>query len=262
MLQSAIALTGTPPWNLTSPIDLPVVGEQHSFYPLHFPVRLLSPPATGYSQPAMLSAMPADSIHGLASITVIPLPDPFTTSATNNGVFCEGDTGVVISLSSSQTGMIYSLLFNGLLEGTVVNGTGSPISFGVKNTPGQYSIRGVNPLGNCIAMMNDTVTVIMNPIPVTDFTTTTVCNSDTTFFTVSGNFTAKTSQWHWNFGDGTFAIFNAPTDPWHVYPTYGTYTVTLSVEDTNNCTYSISHPVEVRPHPTAFFTYSNAQLSG
>ncbi|MBK7031646.1 MAG: PKD domain-containing protein [Bacteroidales bacterium] len=79
---------------------------------------------------------------------------------------------------------------------------------------------------------------------------------------MSGNFMARISQWHWDFGDGTFAIFNAPTDPWHVYPTYGTYTVTLSVEDTNNCTYSISHPVEVRPHPTAFFTYSTPNCLG
>jgi hypothetical protein len=136
---------------------------------------------------------PNDSLHGLAAITVIPLPDPFAMTVTGGGVFCEGTAGVTIGLAGSQAGMNYELLLNGNPEGTILPGTGSPLSFGIKNTPGQYSVRGVNPAGNCEQLMQDTVTVIMNPIPVTDFTASTVCHTDTTFFTVSGNYIDKTS---------------------------------------------------------------------
>ncbi|MBK7175402.1 MAG: PKD domain-containing protein [Bacteroidales bacterium] len=259
-----IDLTGTPPWSVTYTNGVtPVTVNNIMTTPYVFNV---TPPVTSSywisASNDVNCTTPADSIHGLVSITVIPLPDPFTTTASNSGVFCEGTAGVTLGLSGSQVGMTYELLFNGLPEGTILPGTGSPLSFGIKNTPGQYSILGTNPVGNCQKMMNDTVTVIMNPIPVTDFTTNTVCNSDTTFFTISGNFIQNTSQWHWDFGDGTFATFNAPTNPYHIYPTYGTYLVTLSVEDTNNCNYSISHPVEVRPHPTAFFSYNTPNCLG
>ncbi|MBK7174849.1 MAG: hypothetical protein IPH84_16840 [Bacteroidales bacterium] len=100
----------------------------------------------------------------------------------------------------------------GALEGSNQAGTGNPLSFGIKNIPGQYSIRGINPVGNCEQIMNDTVTVIMNPIPVTDFEANTVCNSDTTFFTVSGNYVDKISNWHWDFGVGTFHL-QCPDQP-------------------------------------------------
>ncbi|NVO21480.1 MAG: PKD domain-containing protein, partial [Bacteroidetes bacterium] len=259
-----IDLTGTPPWSVTYTNGLtPVTVNNILTTPYIFSV---SPPVTSSywisAANDLYCNVPPDSIHGLASITVNPLPNPFNMTVTNNGFYCEGDTGVLIGLSGSETGMNYELLFNGNPEGTNLAGTGNPLNFGIKSNPGQYSVRGINPVGNCIAMMNDTVTVIMNPTPVTDFTTNSACFGDTTIFTVSGAYINAISNWHWDFGDGTFATFNAPTNTYHLYPTYGMYTVTLVVEDTNNCTYTISHPVEVRPHPTAFFSYTTPNCLG
>ncbi|MBK7031338.1 MAG: PKD domain-containing protein [Bacteroidales bacterium] len=259
-----IDFTGTPPWSVTyTNGTTPVIVNNIMSSPYTFNV---SPPVTtSYWISAsndLYCNTPNDSIHGLAAITVFPLPDPFTVTVTNGGFYCEGTPGVTIGLSGSQVGMTYELLLNGLPEGSLLPGTGKPLSFGIKSTPGQYAIRGTNPVGNCDLMMQDTVNVIMNPTPVTDFTTLPVCNTDTTFFTVSGAFINKISNWHWDFGDGTFATFNAPVNPWHIYPTYGIFQVTLNVEDTNNCTYSISHPVEVRPHPTAFFSYNTPNCLG
>ncbi|MBV5345330.1 MAG: PKD domain-containing protein, partial [Rhodoferax sp.] len=153
--------------------------------------------------------------------------------------------------------MNYTLLRNGLANGTTVAGNGSPIVFGYFTTPGQYSVQAVNPAANCIAMMRDTINVIMNPTPVTDFATTMACYGDTTVFTLSGDFLPRTSTWHWVFGDGTFASYNAPYSPKHIYPTYSTFNVILSVVDTNGCTYTVTHPVEVLPHPSAFFSASS-----
>ncbi|MBK7029366.1 MAG: PKD domain-containing protein [Bacteroidales bacterium] len=130
------------------------------------------------------------------------------------------------------------------------------------NTPGQYSVMGTNPSGNCSRSMSDTVIVIMSPTPVTDFTANLPCFGDTTFFSISGNYINKISQWLWDFGDGTYASFNTPNEPSHVYPSHGTYQVTLSVIDTNGCSYSITHPVEVRPGPNAFFSYLTPNCEG
>ena len=169
---------------------------------------------------------------------------------------------MVIGLNNSENGMIYELLRNNLSIGKILPGTGLPLNFGLFTIPGQYSVLGTNPIANCIAMMNDTVTVIMNPIPVTDFATNTACFSDTTYFTLSGNFIQRISSWHWDFGDGTFATFNSPFSPSHVYPTYNTYQVTLHVTDTNGCQYTVSHPVVVLPHPTAFFSFTTPNCLG
>ncbi|MBK7031271.1 MAG: PKD domain-containing protein [Bacteroidales bacterium] len=72
----------------------------------------------------------------------------------------------------------------------------------------------------------------------------------------------KISHWLWDFGDGTYASFNTPNEPSHVYPSHGTYQVTLSIIDTNGCSYSITHPVEVRPGPNAFFSYLTPNCEG
>jgi hypothetical protein len=109
--------------------------------------------------------VPPDSIHGLAAVSVYPLPDLFLVTGSNQGYYCEGDTGVQIGLNNSQLGMNYTLMRNGLSSGITLPGTGSALIFGLFATPGQYSVQGVNPIANCLMMMNDTITVIMNPIP-------------------------------------------------------------------------------------------------
>ncbi len=254
----SIAFTGTPPWSVTYTNGItPVTVNNIMASPYIFNVSPLN--STNWWVTAANDAFcpaPAASLTGLASVTVFALPFKYTSWATNNGVFCEGTPGVNIGINGSQTGMNYNLLRNGLTTGVTLAGNGAPLNFGLFTIPGQYSVQGVNPLGNCIAMMRDTINVIMNPIPVVDFTATNACAGDTTYFTLTGSYLMATSSWFWTFGDGTFATYNAPFSPKHVYPTFGTYNVTLSVVDTNGCQYTVTHPVEVRPHPTAFFSFT------
>ena len=173
-----ILFTGTPPWNVTytdgiNPININNITSS----PYTFTV---SPTvSTTWSIIAANDAfcnVPVDSIHGLAAITVNPLPDLFVVTGSNGGFYCEGDSGVIIGLNNSQTGMNYSLFRNGISLGTSIPGNGFPISFGLYTIPGQYSIQAQNPVGNCLLMMRDTINVIMNPIPVTDFATNIACS--------------------------------------------------------------------------------------
>ena len=65
-------------------------------------------------------------------------------------------------------------------------------------------------------------------------------------------------SWLWNFGDGTTSTLENPT---HLYNTDGNYTVSLTVEDANGCTNTITKADFIQlSHPTANFT-SNAGIS-
>jgi PKD repeat protein len=253
-----LTLTGTAPWSITytdGTTPSTVNGIASSPY-----VFTVSPSvSTTYSMTALSDLHcpgPPGSYTGVAAISVNPLPDLFTMTTFNNGNYCQGDSGVHIGLSDSQANMVYQLLLNGNPSGGLVNGTGNAIDFGLFTVPGQYTVRGTNPVGNCDAMMNGTVNVVMNPIPVTDFTTNTACVGDSTFFTVTGQYINQISYWHWQFGDGTYETYNAPHPPVHLYPVAGTFTVILSVTDTNGCSYQVSHMVTVNPLPQAFFSFS------
>jgi PKD repeat protein len=260
-----ITFTGTPPWDVTYTNGLiPVTVTGITTSPYTFTVSpLLTSNYWITAASDAYCAVPNDSIHGPAYITVHELPHLFTTTATNGGYYCAGDTGVEISLSSSQVGMTYELFHNWVSTGMVLPGTGNTIHFGAFTAPGQYAVEGTNPGGPCTAWMRDTVEVIINPIPVTDFTWNTACMGDTTIIDISGFYINAVSDWLWDFGDGTYLTLNAPVNTVkHVFSTYGTYIVTLSVTDTNGCYYSINHEVMVRPHPTAFFSYDTPNCLG
>ncbi|MBK7031272.1 MAG: PKD domain-containing protein [Bacteroidales bacterium] len=175
--------TGTPPWDLTYTNGIQAVtvgGISTSPYVVNVSPNITSSYWISAASDANCT-VPSDSITGLASITVNPLPSPFHMSVTHDGVFCESDSGVVIGLSGSQVGMVYQLNYNGSAVSLPYAGSGHPLIFGLFNTPGQYSVMGTNPSGNCSRSMSDTVIVIMSPTPVTDFTANLPCFGDTTF---------------------------------------------------------------------------------
>ncbi|NVO19429.1 MAG: hypothetical protein HXX13_07000, partial [Bacteroidetes bacterium] len=105
----SISFTGTPPWSVTYTNGSSAVTVNNILSsPYSFTV---TPPVTSSywvtSAHDSYCNVPNDSIFGLASVTIDPLPDPYTTTTTSGGVFCEGTAGVAIGLSGSQPGMSY-----------------------------------------------------------------------------------------------------------------------------------------------------------
>jgi len=103
----------------------------------------------------------------------------------------------------------------------------------------------------------DTITlpVVVNPLPLVDFTISAGCVNDSTHFVSSGTvIPSAVASLLWDFGDGFTATNIA--DPYHIYANSGSYLVTLTVTDIEGCVNSKSHTVSIVPPPVSFFQVS------
>ncbi len=98
------------------------------------------------------------------SAIIIVHPAALVHNVTGGGQYCEGGSGVVIGVDASEVGVTYQLYKASLPVGSVISGTGLPISFGSVTDPGQYAVVG-NPASTCATTMTNSVTVTMNPKP-------------------------------------------------------------------------------------------------
>ncbi len=90
-------------------------------------------------------------------------PAPVQYSVTGGGTYCEGDSGVEVGLTDSESGVIYTLYRGATPLTPTVAGTGSPISFGLQTVAGTYTVRGTNAGGE--TLMTGNAIVIINPLP-------------------------------------------------------------------------------------------------
>lgn len=252
----SVQLTGTPPWTITytdgiesftisdifdSPYAWFVNPEVTTLYTL-----------TGVSD----SFCSGISYTGSALITLLPTPIPFEVTVTNGGYYCQGEDGVEIGLDGSELGIIYKLFLGPLQIGPPKLGTGAPISFGFVTLPGTYHVEAMHPASLCSRMMNNTVTITIQPLPNINFTADTACPHTTTHFTLSGTNLADIAYCEWNFGDGTSAFYSGPANAEHIYPATGIYLATLTATSINGCQKTVSHLVKVYSSPIALFSWS------
>lgn len=95
------------------------------------------------------------------SVSIFAYPTPYVVSGGGN--FCS-DTGAIISLSSSETGVTYSLLYNGIIiPGSTMIGTGTALHHRVMSS-GTYTINGSS-FTDCFTQMTDSAVVTINPLP-------------------------------------------------------------------------------------------------
>ena len=109
----------------------------------------------------------------------------------------------------------------------------------------------VTDVNGCQGYYSDTV--VVDTIPISNFTATEVCHTFPTIFTdQSLNTSGTIVSWSWDFGDG-IGTSNLQNDI-YTYPNPGSYTVTLTVTDDNDCSDTWDSTITVRPNPTAIFT--------
>ena len=103
-------------------------------------------------------------MNGSVDVTVHPLPLAF--NVIGGGAYCSGGGGLDVGLDGSEPGVDYELYLYGVSTGQIVSGTGSAISFGAQTLAGNYTIHATNTSTSCDAMMNGSVTIVVNPNPV------------------------------------------------------------------------------------------------
>ncbi|HLP51158.1 MAG TPA: PKD domain-containing protein, partial [Chitinophagales bacterium] len=80
------------------------------------------------------------------------------------------------------------------------------------------------------------------------------CFVDSTQHTYGGSYTNST--WLWDFADPYDNTQSTTQSPCHIYTQPGFYPVTLIIEPYGRCSDTITKTVEVRPKPTASFSYA------
>ena len=106
----------------------------------------------------------SSSATGSVHLTVNPLPTQ--SNVTGGGAYCAGGSGVVVGLSSSQSGVNYQLYTNSTYAvGSAVAGTGSALSFGSQTGAGTYTAVASNTTSGCTQPMSGSPTVTVAALP-------------------------------------------------------------------------------------------------
>ena len=147
-------------FNGSTPILPPVTASGFAF---NFPSSYTTSAGT-YTVVAANSTPCATNMLGSVTVTINPLPTPYTLSASGGGAYCSGGTGVHIILSSSQIGVNYQLFSGPTPVGSPISGTSASLDFGLQPA-GTYSVNAINVATTCTGPMANTVTVTINPLP-------------------------------------------------------------------------------------------------
>lgn len=99
--------------------------------------------------------------------------------------YCANADGVELMLTGSEQGTEYTLYKNGAATVPVQSGTGAAINFGIQKA-GTYTVKALNPLTGCDAVMNHDVELIEHVVPSAGISgTTTICKGSSADLTFS-----------------------------------------------------------------------------
>jgi gliding motility-associated-like protein len=114
---------------------------------------------------------------------------------------------------------------------------------------GSYNVQMTSVTGCSSPLINQAVTVV--PAPNAGFTISNNngCNSFIGFTNTTGGLHSN----NWHFGDGDTSNLNSPS---HTYAAYGTYTVSLVVQNINGCTDTATGVVTINPPPVPGMSFA------
>ena len=122
-------------------------------------------------------------------------------------------------------------------------------------TAGNYFVT-VTDANGCVGL--DSIDVILKPYPVAGFDLDYVCQNDTSYFTNESTISEDTMTFFWDFGVNTLVSDTSiEANPYYVYDTSGSYTVTLTIESDFGCVHDTTMLTIIHPNPKAGFL-SNA----
>ncbi len=208
-----------------------------------------------------LSIMDANGCVGNATetITVNDLP---TANFTNTAPGCPDESIYFTDLSSSPNGAIANWFWD--------FGDGNTVSIDAPNSPNVSHIYALPGTYNVTLTVTDatgctddfTRQIVTENGPLANFTFTQTCFGQPVLFTdlSSPNGGSDLFSWAWDFGDPLSGINNSSTlqNPSHNFTAPGTYTVSLTVTNTQGCTNTFTADVVIAETVDIDFTSSGA----
>ncbi|MDD3876542.1 MAG: PKD domain-containing protein [Bacteroidales bacterium] len=163
---------------------------------------------------------------------------------------CQGSNSTITYTGTGTANATYNWNFP---SGNVQSGSDQGPYQVSWNTAGSYSLELIVTENGCTSDITF-ASVEVWPLPIVDITTD--LNSGCMPLTVefSDNNNTPPAVFVWSFGDGT--ANSNQQNPTHTYTNHGTFTVGLTVTDTNGCVNSGSETISVYPLPQADFTFS------
>ena len=162
------------------------------------------------------------------------MPDTYWLEG--DGAYCTGTGGAELTLDGSETDIDYELYRDGAATGNIVAGTGSPISFGMIDEDGMYTVLGFN--ANCSESMYGEVWVheIQAPEqPDMPVGPTEVCAVDTAFYSTNPDPAATGYTWTLNPPEAGNLIEIGGSTIQVVYEAGFSGAASLEVYATNDC---------------------------
>lgn len=191
-------------------------------------------------------------------VQVMPLP---VSNFTFSGVTCEGQIVQFVDLSQTNGGgSIQSWSWNFGDPPSGVNNTST-----LQNPSHIFSAGGTYTVTLTVSNSNgcsDTYSALItiHALPVANFSYTDACEGSPTQFTdLSFSSGGAIVSFSWNFGDGGTSSLSSPA---HTYASYGMYSVTLTVVNSNGCNHSVMKLVTVIPKPVAEFSFPATNCIG
>lgn len=156
---------------------------------------------------------------------------------------CQNTSAVFVN--NSTPGMSYEWNFGDGSTSTTANPSHQYPS------PGNYTVELIvtSPFSCADTLTKD---ILVQPIPVAQFSAITVCLGYETQFTNQS--TGDPTQWNWDFGNGNTA---SAQNPVQTYTSPGNYTVILTVTNGIGCADNYTTSVQVNAVPVADFSSSN-----
>ena len=196
----------------------------------------------------------------------------FSVQLTSSTIHCNDDTTITVTIAPGPQVNFSPSPASGCGPLTVNftnTTTGSPVynwNFGdgsassaltnpthAYSTAGVYTVTLIATQGSCADTLSSPALISVYQKPTAVFSSlTNLCLGDTVFFTNSSTGNGATiSGYSWNFGDGTPT--STLTQPFHVYSSAGTYSVTLTTS-TSNCSDDSVRSISINPAPQVNFS--------
>ncbi len=190
----------------------------------------------------------SDTIVTPITVSTVPIPNFIADTV------CFGSTTHFTNTSTDSV----AIFSNNWDFGDGINTSADTNPTYIYQAPGTYIVTlTVTNINGCDSTI--TYPVVVNAIPIVNYTVDTVCLGSTTTFTDIS--TGAPNSWIWDFGDGT----NATTGPiaTHTYTTSGSFLTSLIVSGgTANCTNQSFQVVEVIDDVISGFTLNTPICDG